>query len=73
MFEENELWYLLFSLVSASTEFFKANTFLGDIRPHNIFFNEDGLIKIAHYFSWPGEQTNFEKTKFEDVVTFLAP
>jgi serine/threonine protein kinase len=27
---------------------------LGDIKPENIFVSEDGKIKIASQFSWPG-------------------
>jgi hypothetical protein len=27
---------------------------LGDIKPENIFVSEDGKIKVASQFSWPG-------------------
>jgi hypothetical protein len=34
-------------------------TKLGDIRPHNILFNETGDVKITTLISWPNELTNF--------------
>ena len=27
---------------------------IGDIRPHNVLFNETGEIKIIHQYSYPG-------------------
>ena len=46
---------------------------MGDIRPHNILFNEIGELKIIHRFSWPGELSNFEKTRFDNIPTYLSP
>jgi hypothetical protein len=52
-FEEEELWYLLYSLVGCAKDFSKIDRKIGDIRPHSIFINEEGQIKIANAFSWP--------------------
>jgi len=58
-FEETELWYLLHCLVSSAKDFSKLEMKVGDIRPNNIFINEDGQIKVANVLSWPDERTNF--------------
>jgi serine/threonine protein kinase len=72
-FEETELWYLLHCLVSSARDFSKLEIKVGDIRPSNIFINEDGQIKVANVLSWPDESTNFEKTAFEKMPTYLSP
>ena len=58
-FEEEELWYLLYSLVSSAADFNRIDSKIGDVRPYNIFINEEGQIKIANIYSWPYEKTNF--------------
>lgn len=60
-FQENELWYLLYALVSAKKNMRPAFSKVGDIRPHNIFVNEAGDVKIANLYSWPNESTNYRK------------
>ena len=72
-FEEEELWYLLYSLVSSAQDFNKINSKIGDVRPYNIFINEEGQIKIGNLYSWPYERTNFDKTAFEKTLTYLSP
>ncbi len=72
-FEEEELWYLLYSLVGCAKDFHKVEKKIGDVRPHNIFINEEGQIKIANVFSWPYEKTNFEKTAYENALTYISP
>ena len=72
VFEENELWYLLYTLVSTARDFHNKNLKVGDIRPDNIFINEDGQIKMGTQFSWPGEQLNFTKTLYEKEKTYLC-
>lgn len=72
-FEEEELWYLLYSLVGCAKDFQKVEKKIGDVRPHNVFINEEGQIKIANVFSWPYEKTNFEKTGYENVLTYISP
>lgn len=34
---------------------------LGDIKPENIFINQDGKLKVANQFSWPDELPSFCK------------
>ena len=45
---------------------------VGDIRPHNVFLNQEGEAKVSSCYSWPREQTNFSKT-FDNERTYLAP
>jgi len=59
--------------VSAAHNFKILNTKIGDVRPANIFINEDGQIKIANVYSWPNEPTNYIKTYDENTKTYLAP
>ncbi len=47
------MWYLLYTLVSTVKDFSYINKKVGDIRPHNIFVNEAGQIKLAVCFSYP--------------------
>jgi hypothetical protein len=72
-FEEEEIWYLLNSLVGCAKDFSTLDMKIGDVRPHNIFINEEGQIKIANAFSWPYEKTNFEKSAFEKQLTYISP
>ncbi len=45
---------------------------IGDVKPENIFLNEDGDIKISCLYSWPGEISNYSKS-IELKETYLAP
>jgi serine/threonine protein kinase len=72
-FEEEELWYLLYSLVTTARDFSSLERKVGDIRPSNIFINEEGQLKIANLCSWPYEKPNFDKTAFEKQLTYLSP
>jgi serine/threonine protein kinase len=45
---------------------------VGDIRPENIFINEDGQVKVANQLTWPLEQDNYEKTFYEKQPTYLG-
>jgi len=72
-FEEEELWYLLYSLVCSAQDFKKLDSKIGDVRPYNIFINEEGQIKIANLYSWPYERTNFDRTAYEKTLTYVAP
>ena len=38
---------------------------MGDVRPKNIFVNEDGKVKVATKYSWPREISNYEKAFFD--------
>lgn len=44
---------------------------VGDIRPHNIFINDQGEIKVSNVRSWPKEQTNYQKA-IEKENTYLG-
>lgn len=44
---------------------------IGDVRPHNIFINDQGQVKVANTYSWPRESTNFTKA-FENEPTYLG-
>lgn len=71
-FEEAELWYLIYSIISAASTFHTKNLKLGDIRPQNIFISPEGQVRVSTQYSWPGEQTNYQKTVFEKEVTYLC-
>lgn len=45
---------------------------VGDIRPENIFLNEDGKIKVSNLLSWQSEISNFQKA-FDKKITYLSP
>jgi len=61
-FDETELWYLIYTLISAGHEFHKNGRKVGDVRPENVFINEDGQVKVATQLTWPSENTNYHKT-----------
>lgn len=44
---------------------------IGDVRPQNIFINDQGEVKVANLYSWPRENTNFMKA-FEKENTYLG-
>lgn len=51
----------MFSAAQALREFQRIGRRVGDVRPSNILLNEKGKIKLINRFSWPGEDTGFEK------------
>jgi hypothetical protein len=59
--------------LSAALTYHKKGSKLGDLRPENIFINEDGQVRVASIDSWPGEQTNVTKSFYEKQITYLAP
>ena len=59
--QEVEIWFLLYSLVRARNQAIQMSQNLVDIRPSNIFLNEDGRIKVACSLSWPLEISNIQK------------
>jgi hypothetical protein len=67
-FEEDELWYLLYAFANSKRQL-KGK--IGDIRPQNVFINDQGRVKIASTLSWPKEPTNYSKA-FEDISTYLG-
>lgn len=68
------MWVLLYSLLSCAEIFHVRKLKIGDIRPENVFMNEEGMIKVASQYSFPNESVNYEKTLMNrEVVTYLAP
>ena len=61
-FDENELWYLAYTLLTVGNSIHSENQKIGDVRPQNVFINEEGQVKIATNYSWPSEQNNYAKT-----------
>ena len=59
--------------MSAAKDFQKNKVKLGDVRPQNIFINEDGQVKLANIYSWPNEENNYMKTVLNNDTTYLAP
>lgn len=51
----------------------QVNTTIGDVRPCNIFLNEDGQVKIGCLLSWPNSKTSYNKHIFENVLTYISP
>jgi hypothetical protein len=39
LFEEPELWYLVYTLLAAGNDFHETGQKVGDIRPQNVFIN----------------------------------
>lgn len=69
---EDEIWYIIWALVDASKSLMDKGFRIGDIRPHNILFNETGELKIINPLSWPGEISNYCKTMYEQKRTYLS-
>jgi hypothetical protein len=49
---------------------------LGDIKPENIFVNDEGKVKIACQYSWPDELPSFARALDLEKITYnglLAP
>jgi len=60
-------------MISSVKEMDRLSMKVGDIRPYNIFVNENGQVKLAGVYSWPSEVENFLKTSYDKTVTYLAP
>jgi DNA-binding helix-hairpin-helix protein with protein kinase domain len=72
-FKEYEIWYLAYVLIETGAKFHAEGKRVGDIRPLNIFINEDKQIKVATQYTWPHELTNYQKAKQNAEKTFLSP
>ena len=59
-------------MVRARNQAFQVSQSLVDIRPSNIFLNQDGKIKVASSLSWPMEISNIQKA-MDKEPTYLAP
>lgn len=71
-FTEVEIWFLLWGLSKARIQAVEVGEHLGDVRPRNIFLNEDGDIKVSNSLSWPLETSNVQKA-MDKIATYLAP
>ena len=70
-FEEQELWYLLYCLCMAKDSLQLGGSKLGDIRPANIFINDEGSVKVTNQLSWPKAMTNYGLA-FENQPAYLG-
>ena len=66
---------MLFALTAAKQDIKTHSNKLGDIKPGNIFVNDDGRIKIANVLSWPRELPSYAKAVDQGLTYqgFLAP
>jgi RIO-like serine/threonine protein kinase len=62
------MWYLLYNITRAGSKFEKIGKKVGDISPHNVLINDNGLIKVISTCSIPNELNNFQKV-VEDIHT----
>lgn len=72
-FVETELWYLLAMITNVCEKFHVVGKKVGDIRPLNVFINDNGEIKVVTPYSWPNELSNYDKVYKDREVTFLSP
>lgn len=71
-FSESEIWLLLLCIVKADGEARSAGDCLVDIRPNNVFQDEEAKIKIASLSSWPHSHTAFERAMLR-LPAFVSP
>ena len=71
-FNEQELWFLLYEITSSVLEFESLGRKSGDIRPRNIFINEDGLVKVVNQHSFPDERSNYLKALEDHESAYLC-
>lgn len=70
------MWYVLFALAAAKHDLSGRTKKLGDIKPENIFVNEDGKVRVASQFSWPDELPSFARALDLEKIAYnglLAP
>lgn len=76
LFKESELWYVLYALTASKLDLKTHSNKLGDIKPSNVFVNDDGRIKVANVLSWPRELPSYAKVVDQGGVNYdgyLAP
>ena len=67
---------MLFALAAAKQDIRKHSKKVGDIKPENVFVNDEGLIRVVNVFSWTGELPSFVKAVEQVKAGFnglLAP
>lgn len=60
-FEEEELWYMLYSLLEISYSMQQQNYFLGDVSCGTVILNEFGRLKVFNQLSIPCHRNYIEK------------
>lgn len=45
---------MIYTILSAAATYHQKGLKTGDIRPDNVFINENGQVKVASTDSWPG-------------------
>jgi len=63
---------LLYSIVRANGQACQLNQQIVDLRPTNVFLNEDGKIRVSTSLSWPLEVSNTQKA-MDKEPTYLPP
>lgn len=64
---------MIYTFADVGSKFHNRGGKVGDIRPENVFINEDGQLKVATKHSWPQEMDNYQKAFYEKEKTYLAP
>ena len=57
---EEEMWYILYSLMRAGSLYEKTDKKIGDVQPANIVINEEGNIKVVSVDAWPSRLDNYD-------------
>ncbi|KRX00069.1 Protein kinase-like domain [Pseudocohnilembus persalinus] len=72
-FTENEIWYLLDSLVSACYFMQKNGIYHGDIRPVNVYLNNQGQTKLGDHSLLNQYKNGYAKSFMGIDYTYLSP
>ncbi|EGR29105.1 protein kinase domain protein [Ichthyophthirius multifiliis] len=70
---EQEIWTILYSIISAATYLESKNLSLNDIRPQNVYFTTRGEIKLIPFGMFPEDQTAFQKYMNLNEPCLLSP
>jgi hypothetical protein len=57
---EEEMWYILYSLVKVGSLYERTDRKMGDVQPSNIVINEEGNVKFAGVDAWPNRLDNYQ-------------
>lgn len=74
-YSEEELWYILYAIVSGGAVLQSAKIFHGDLIPSNVFVTKEGFIKIADQSLVTLGKTMYGRAFLQDLGTtcYLAP
>jgi hypothetical protein len=70
-FDEVEVWYLLYTGVTAANYFERVGLKMGILTPTNVLINRKGHVRYVNRFSWPGEYP--KPISKAPTVCYLAP